>query len=347
MLRVAVIGVGSMGKNHARIFAELAETDLVGIADMNEELAKYTARRQGTTAYRDYRHLLDELRPDAVSVAVPTALHEEVASAAMRHGAHVLIEKPIADTVDAARRLVNLAHDLDRKLMVGHIVRFNPAIQKLKQLLNAGELGRVFQITCRRTGPFPARIRDVGVVIDLAPHDLDIMRYLLGSDPISIFASTERRIHTEHEDLMVSILRFPNGTIGQLEINWLTPTKVREIRVLGDHGMYLVNDLTQDLYFYENGQANGKLWNGLETIKGVSEGQMVRYAIRREEPLKLELTAFVDTLLSDGRVPVDGEDGIAALRASLAIVESGRNHCKVVLQGESGFVKPEPTPATV
>ena len=180
--------------------------------------------------------------------------------------------------------------------MVGHIVRFNPAIQALKEKLMADELGRIFQILCRRVGPFPARIRDVGVIVDLAPHDIDIMRYLTGAEPTRVFAELEKRVHTEHEDLLLGLLRFENSITGSLEINWLTPTKVREIVVLGERGMFLVNDLTQDLYFYENAEVGGELWPVLGTIRGVSEGQMVRYQLDRYEPLKAELQAFVTAI---------------------------------------------------
>jgi predicted dehydrogenase len=232
------------------------------------------------------------------------------------------------------RRIVQKAASLNRKLMVGHIVRFNPAIQALKSKLDQGELGRLFQISCRRVGPFPARIRDVGVVIDLAPHDLDLMRYLTVSDPIRLYAETEQRIHTEHEDLLLGMLRFPDGITGTLEINWLTPTKVREILVLGERGLFRVDDLTQDLYFYENAQVDPVVWPALQNLKGVSEGSMTRFAIPRYEPLKAELQAFVKSISEDRPVPVGGEDGMAALRLALALVESGRMHQIIEVERE-------------
>ncbi len=326
MIRTAVIGVGSMGQHHARVYAELSETELVGVADASAETAARVAKRFGVPWYADYRELLEQEQPEAVTVAVPTALHEEVATAAMEAGSHVLIEKPIAATLEGGQRIIERARELDRQLMIGHIVRFSPAIQALKQKLAAGDLGRVFQVICRRVGPFPARIRDVGVVVDLAPHDLDVMRFLVGTEPVRVYAETERRIHTAHEDLMLGMLRFPDGIIGTLELNWLTPTKVREVLVLGERGMYRVDDLTQDLYFYENSQANGELWGGLRQIKGVREGQMVRYAIQRQEPLKVDLEAFARAVATGEPVPVSGEDGLAVLRLALALVESGRTH---------------------
>jgi UDP-N-acetylglucosamine 3-dehydrogenase len=326
MVKTAVIGVGSMGKNHARVYSEISGSQLAAVADQDLNAAESAAARFGCKAYTDFHKMLEVEKPEAVTIAVPTALHEEAASAAMEAGAHILVEKPISATLEEGVRLIELAQKLERQLMVGHIVRFNPAIQALKQKLVQGELGRIFQIICRRVGPFPARIRDVGVVVDLAPHDLDLMRFLTESDPVRVFAETEQRIHTDHEDLVLGLLRFPDGVTGSLEINWLTPTKVREVLVLGERGLFRVDDLTQDLYFFENMQANGDLWPGLQTLKGVSEGHMTRFALQRYEPLKAELQAFLDAVSSSSRVPVTGEDGLAALRLALALVESGRTN---------------------
>uniref|UniRef100_UPI002ADDE5FD Gfo/Idh/MocA family oxidoreductase n=1 Tax=Thermoflexus sp. TaxID=1969742 RepID=UPI002ADDE5FD len=153
-MKVAVIGVGSVGAQHARIYSELPGVKLVAVADPDPERVGMVAVRYGASLYTDYRQMLEKERPDAVSVAVPTALHEQVGLDALEAGAHVLIEKPIADTLEGARRLIDRARELGRQLMVGHVVRFNPAMQALKRKLEAGELGRVFQIFCRRIGPF-------------------------------------------------------------------------------------------------------------------------------------------------------------------------------------------------
>jgi predicted dehydrogenase len=326
MTRTAVIGVGSMGRNHARVYSELAESQLVGVADDNLQTSRAVGSTYGVKAYQDYRQLLDAEKPEAVTIAVPTAMHEEVAAYALKAGVHVLIEKPIAATVEEGLRLIRLADEKNCKLMVGHIVRFNPAIQELKKKLDNGDLGRIFQVFCRRAGPFPARVRDVGVVVDLAPHDIDIMRFLIGADPVRVYSETEQRIHTAHEDMVFGLLRFPGGVIGSLEINWLTPTKVREVLVLGERGLFRVDDLTQDLYFFENAAASPTSWPALETLKGVSEGSMVRFSIQRYEPLKAELQAFLKAVKEDSAVPVTGTDGLAALKLALALVQAGSFH---------------------
>ncbi len=315
-----------MGKNHARVYSELAEANLVAVSDANPATAEAIGKTFGAAAYSDYRELLEKEKPEAVSVAVPTAMHEQVVTDVLNAGANVLVEKPIAATIEEGQRLIALAKAKNLKIQVGHIVRFNPAIQELKKRLNAGELGRIYQVFCRRAGPFPARIRDVGVVIDLAPHDVDIIRFLTGLDPIRLFAETEQRIHTDHEDLVWGMLRLPDGITATVEINWLTPTKIREVLVLGERGLFRVDDLTQDLYFYENAQATGLAWDSLKNLRGVSEGGMVRYAFQRFEPLKAELQGFLKAVAEDTPVPVSGEDGLAALKIALALVESGKTH---------------------
>lgn len=336
-VKVAVIGVGSMGRNHARVYSELPSASLVGVADVDLSLAESVASNYASRAYASYQHMLEAERPDAVSIAVPTADHEQVALDALEAGCHLLIEKPITSTVAQGQGLVDKARALDRKLMVGHIVRFNPAIQELKRRLRNDELGRIFQVVCRRVGPFPPRIRDVGVVVDLASHDLDLMRYLLEMEPLRVYAEIERRIHTQHEDLLLALLRFPSGVSGSLEINWLTPLKVREVWLLGERGMYRVDDLTQDIYFYENAAVNGEFWSALRTLKGVSEGAMTRYPLQRYEPLKAELDSFIQAVVDDTPVPVSGEEGLASLRIALALVESGRSNQVVTFDDANGF----------
>lgn len=331
-MKVAVIGVGTMGRHHTRVYSELPEAELVAISDADSFRAESTAQKFGIRAYTDHREMLEKEKPDAVSVVVPTAMHEQVGLDALNAGVNILIEKPIAATIEEGTRLIQKARAMKKQLMIGHVVRFDPALQALKQKLDAGELGRIYQIFCRRAGPFPTRIQDVGVVIDLAPHDVDIMRFLAGTDPIRVHSETEQRIHTEHEDLLWASLRFPDGVIGALEINWLTPTKIREVLVLGERGMFRADALTQDLYFYENSLVNDVQWATLQTIKGVSEGSMTRFAIPRFEPLKAELQSFLKAIHDGKPVPISGEDGLAALKISLALVESGRTHQVVEIQ---------------
>lgn len=322
MIRVAVIGVGAMGRNHVRIYNEMDDVELVGVADGDFAVAEKVGKKFGVTPYADYRELLEKERPDAASIAVPTSIHKEVAMGCISAGVHVLVEKPIAATVGDGREMIGAARQRGVALAVGHVERFNPAIIELRQRIGEGQLGRIFQIHARRLGPFPSRIRDVGVVIDLATHDLDVMRFVTGAEVIRVYAETEQRIHTAHEDLLSGLLRFDNGVIGVLDINWLTPTKIRELTVTGERGMFQVNYLTQDLYFFQNDYAE-LLWDGLSRLSGVSEGNMVRLHLEKREPLQVELEHFV-CCLREGRLPmVSGEDGLRALELAHKIVESG------------------------
>jgi UDP-N-acetylglucosamine 3-dehydrogenase len=325
-LKTAVIGVGSMGVNHARVYWELPEADLVGISDTNEELVNAVARKYNTCGYTDYRKMLDETKPDAVTLAVPTLYHREVALEVIARDISLLIEKPIAFDVDEGREIIAAAEKKGVKLMIGHIERFNPAIIALKQQLDAGRLGRIFQMDARREGPFPARIADVGVVIDLAVHDLDIMRYVSQQEVVRIYAETEKHIHSKYEDLLTGLVRMSGGTIGTLAINWLTPTKIREFIVTGDEGMFRVDLLSQDLYFFENSVTHSSEWETMRILRGVREGQMTRFVIPKKEPLRAEQEAFLEAVANDAPVPIPGEDGLKALELAKALVASGQEH---------------------
>lgn len=324
-LRVAVIGVGAMGHNHARVYADLPDATLVGVADADETSLSDTARRYHCKAYEDYRRLLDEQKPDAVTVAVPTMDHLAVGLECIARGIHLLIEKPIAYTVAEGEQLVTAATDAGVKLMVGHIERFNPAVAALKLALGSRELGRVFQVDARRQGPFPARVKDVGVVIDLAVHDLDVMRFISDAEIVRVYAETERRIHSTHEDLLTGLVRLEDNTVGTLAINWLTPTKIRELHVVGERGMFRVDYLTQDLYFYENATTPVGDWP-FRMLRGVSEGRMIRHVVAKKEPLRAELEAFLAALRNEIPVAVTGQDGLRVLELAQAIVTSGREH---------------------
>jgi predicted dehydrogenase len=255
--------------------------------------------------------MLSTERPDLVVVAVPTSLHLPTTLEALSAGAHVLVEKPIAAERAEAEQMIAAAEASDRLLSVGHIERFNPAIRELSRRLDAGELGRVFQVRAARLGPFPARVRDVGVVVDLAPHDIDVMRFLLRSEPVRMYAETEQRIHTDHEDLFTGLIKFASGAVGLLEINWLTPTKVRKLTVTGERGMYEADYLTQDLVFYANPD---------QTL--VAEGEMTRRAVQRREPLSVELSEFASAIRNGGPPPVSPQDALIAMLLARAMVDA-------------------------
>jgi len=324
-LRAGVIGLGMMGRNHVRVWDEAIDgVDLVAVADPDMQAVRSATSGRRARGFEDPDRMLAEEELDLVSIVAPTSLHLPAAVAALRAGVHVLVEKPIAATRDEALEMMRVADEAGRLLTVGHIERFNPAVRELKQRLDAGELGRIFQISATRLGPFPARIRDVGVVVDLAPHDLDIFRFLLGVEPVRLHAETARRIHTEHEDLFNGTIAFENGVIGILDINWLTPTKRRLLTVTGERGMYLADYIAQDLTFIANPDAATTWINrgAGAAVTSVAEGEMTRRSVRREEPLVVELREFARAAREGGPSPVDPHDAMVALLLARKMVES-------------------------
>ena len=327
VLRAAVVGLGMMGTNHVRVWDEGVDgVELVAVADPDSVAVERATAGRRARGYTSAERMFDEERPDLVSIVAPTSVHLPVTLHAFAAGANVLVEKPIAATREEALNMIDAARGAGRMLTVGHIERFNPAIRELRRRLRAGELGRIFQVKATRLGPFPARIRDVGVVVDLAPHDLDVMRYLVASEPIRLYAETERRIHTEHEDLFNGVMKFANGVVGVLDINWLTPTKRRTLTVTGERGMFLADYIAQDLVLFANP-------DGVETwvrpgspvpVQSVSEGEMTRFSIQRQEPLAIELQEFAAAVRSGGAPPVDPRDAMVALLLARTMVESAR-----------------------
>jgi UDP-N-acetylglucosamine 3-dehydrogenase len=329
-VRIAVAGVGAMGSNHARILHDLDECTLVAVCDAIAPNVERAVSRYGVAGYASYQEMLAKETLDAVVIAVPTSLHLEVGLAALRDDLHVLIEKPIAGDLEDAKTLAAEAQRRGRQLAVGHIERFNPAVRELKARLTKGELGRILQIHARRLGPFPPRIRDVGVVIDLATHDIDVMHHLIGGEVIRLFAETERRINTAHEDMLSAILKFDTGAVGVLDVNWLTPTKVRDLSVLGERGMFHVNYLSQELTFYANSAV--RPGQDAENLSAVTEGNMVRFQLPHAEPLRLELQSFLGAVASGTPVEVGAADGIRALRLATQLMDSAERGKAIDLQ---------------
>jgi len=301
MIRVGVIGTGAIGQHHVRILSQMENVELVGIADLNPSVLSALVRRYGTRGYTDYRELLlNEL--DAVTVAVPTTLHREVALAAIESGASVLVEKPIADSLEAASE--RAARRAGVKLMVGHVERFNPAILALKRIIEDGEIGRVVSMSAKRVGPHNPRTRDVGIILDLGVHDIDVMQYLYGERIRRVFASAGKVLHP-HEDYSSMLLKFSNGYSGVIETNWLTPHKVRELTVVGTEGIAYVNYLKSTLRIYDD--------NWIKEAK-----------VEQREPLLNELAHFIECV-ETGREPLmSGEDGKHVLEVALAAMRSCR-----------------------
>ncbi len=323
-LKVGVIGAGNMGQNHIRVYSQLKNIKLVAVADINSKLLHNIYSQFFLKTYSNYKKMLDNEDLDIVSIAVPTGLHLTVAKDTISKKIHTLIEKPIAATVKDANIIIKLAKKYKVKLGVGHVERFNPVITLLKKYLDNNQAGKIFQITIRRIGPFPHRIKDVGVILDLATHDIDIMYYLTKSKIKNFSIETSRFLNKGHEDLATALVRFKNGIIGVMIENWLSPTKIRDLIINCEKGMFLADFLSQDLYFYENNYTPGP-WGSLQIFRGMAEGNMIRYYIARDEPLKLELKAFVNSVLENKPFLVEGIDGLRTIKIAEKLLAFKKN----------------------
>ena len=301
MIKIGVVGVGMMGQHHARVYSEL-ECELVGVADSNIEQAREIGERYRTRYYSDYTELIPQV--DAVSIAVPTTLHRQIAMDFIRQGVHCLVEKPIASNLEGAEEMIRGAEENHVKLMVGHIERFNPAVLRLKQIIDQGTLGKLMIISTRRVGPFASRIRDVGIIIDSATHDIDIARYLTGKEPVVVF-SKAGKFHNEKEDHGIVILDFGDIT-GHIEVNWFTPHKVRSLVATGSEGIAYLDYIEQELKIYNS--------------QGVREVE-----IEKAEPLKLELEHFLKCVQNDTELLINGYDGLRTLDIALQAEQAGVN----------------------
>jgi UDP-N-acetylglucosamine 3-dehydrogenase len=312
------------------------------VAEPDEAVARERIGRRPIAHFADYREMIKRRDVDAVCITAPSQQHSRIAMEVIAAGKHLLVEKPIATTLEDGLRMAAAARSAGVKLMVGHVERFNPAVGKLAELIADGRIGRVFRVHATRVGPMPVRIQDAGVAIDLATHDLDIMQFVLGRDITRIFAEGAQCAHPTQEDMIACLLRFgDDGPMGVLDVNWLTPEKRREITVIGELGMLSASYLTQDVWFTESPSAPTG-WDELARIRGDAEGAALRFALRRVEPLKAELEAFADCIRNDTPEPISAYDGCRALIAALAVRDSAANSRPVTL-----LDMPSPAPLAV
>ncbi|MBU0953688.1 MAG: Gfo/Idh/MocA family oxidoreductase [Nanoarchaeota archaeon] len=315
MINVAVIGTGMMGRNHARVYTELEGVHLVGVVDVSKKMREETAKSFSCKAYETLSELLKHERVDAVSVCVPTSFHFDVAMEVIAAGIPLLIEKPITATIEQAKKVVAAANERGVLLMVGHIERFNPGVQKLKALIVSGKLGKITSLISRRVGIFPPRIKDSNVVIDLAVHDIDIFNFLLNSRPICVHGYGGKALQENKEDYAGMLLKYANAT-GLIEVNWITPVKVRILNVTGTKGYAELNYITQQLVVYKSIYEKAYDEFGDFVVKfGTPKREEV--VVRTAEPLKLELAHFIECVRTKKQPLVGGEAGIAALEVAL------------------------------
>lgn len=325
-LRAGLLGIGMMGRHHARVLREVDGIDLVAIADPGGD-------PHGVAKDLEVLPDVDALVAagiDVAVVAVPTRFHEDAALKLAAAGVHTLVEKPIAESVEAGQRMVDAFNDAGLVGAVGHIERFNPALQEMRRRIAAGDLGAVYQIATRRQGPFPSRIADVGVAKDLASHDVDLTAWVAQSDYAMIFAQTTFKSGREHEDMIAMTGRLESGVIVNHLVNWLSPMKERVTVVTGEKGAFVADTSTGDLTFFANGTIPLE-WESVTAFRGVSEGDVTRFAFPKREPLRVEHEAFRDAVLGKESDVVTMAQGLRTLVVVEQALQSARNGVAAVL----------------
>jgi len=315
-------GLGMMGRNHARVLQSLDGVELVGAADALGDVHGAV----GSLPVFDTLEGLIDTGIDLCVVALPTEAHLGAGLALAAAGVHTLIEKPLAMDVNECDQLVAAFESAGLVAAVGHIERFNPALQAARARLEAGDLGDVYQVATRRQGPFPNRIRDVGVVKDLATHDLDLTAWVAGSRYATISAQVAHKSGRDHEDLVAATGMLRSNIITNHLVNWLSPLKERITVITGERGCYVADTLTADLTFCANGEVATE-WDAVSNFRGVTEGNVTRYAIPKPEPLRVELEAFRDAILglAANHVPIaDGRMAVAVADAAIVSAITGQ-----------------------
>jgi UDP-N-acetylglucosamine 3-dehydrogenase len=323
-LRAGLVGLGMMGRHHARVLASLPGVDFVGVSDPAGDIHDVA---QGRPVVRTVAELI-ALDIDYAMVAVPTIYHLEIGKELAAAGIHAMVEKPLSQDTLSSHALTKAFVDAGLIGAVGHIERYNPALQEARRRLD--QLGSLYQVVTRRQGPFPARIADVGVVKDLATHDIDLTAWITGQPYVSVSARTALRTGREHEDLVAVIGTLQDGTITNHLVNWLSPLKERVTILTGEKGAFVADTLTADLTFYANGTVTSQ-WEEIAQFRGVSEGDVIRYAISKHEPLRMEHENFRDAVLGKPADIVTMEQGLATVVVAEAIIESARSNSTITI----------------
>lgn len=324
-LRAGLVGLGMMGRNHARVLRTLPGVRLAGVVD--PDAGPDAGAVDADLLLPDLDALLRR-GVDMCVVATPTVTHEAIATRLADAGVPTLIEKPLAGDPAAAERIAAAFERRQVLGCVGHIERYNPALQSLRARLAQGDLGEVYQVATRRQGPFPSRIADIGVIGDLATHDIDLTAWVTGSFYRSVSASTATRSGRSHEDLVSAVGVLGIDVVTSHLVNWLSPLKERITTVTGERGCFVADTLMADLTYYENG-VTAAPWSAVATFRGVSEGSVIRYAIGKPEPLMTELEAFAAAVRGEDPAVVTLREGLETVRVAAAMLRSARTGATV------------------
>jgi UDP-N-acetylglucosamine 3-dehydrogenase len=322
-IRVGVIGTGYMGMNHMRVYSQMQGVELVAFSDIDEQLVTHLSKQHGIKGYVNYIELLEKEDINAVSVAVPTALHRKVIMDVFSYNKHVLVEKPITVNLEEAMSLIKRAEQKKVIFMVGHVERFNPAIVKIKTLLKNHYFGDIISLSAKRVGPYIPRARDTGVIIDLAIHDIDVMRFLTEKPVKDVYAKVGAKI-TEYDDYASLLIEFEDDILGIIEVNRLTPTKIRTLSVTCTDGFATIDYITQDLSVY------GKLLDTSyrdyqELVLKFGNPEIGKPKVEKQEPLKLELEHFIECVRTNKTPLVNGMEGLKSLEVAMSALQSAHS----------------------
>lgn len=326
-LRFGLVGIGMMGRNHARVLHAIDGVDLVAVADPAGDKHGVS----GSAAVVASVHELLAYDLDAAVVAVPTQYHLDAGLELAAGGVHALIEKPLAANPTEAQKLVDAFELAGLVNAVGHIERYNPALRAMRTRLEQGELGEIYQVATRRQGPFPNRIADVGVVKDLATHDMDLTAWVIQSPYAEVSAQIAHKSGRDHEDLVSVTARMENGTVASHLVNWLSPLKERVTVVTGERGAFVADTLLGDLTLHENGLVASE-WEQVASFRGVTEGNSTRFAIPKPEPLRVQHEAFRDAVLGHDAAIVTMREGLATVTVADACLTSARERQTIRVQ---------------
>lgn len=319
-LRAALVGLGIMGANHARVLSNLDGVNLVAVADPQGDIRSSVPGTEILTSVDE----VIKMKVDYCVVAAPTAFHEEISLKLIDAGIHLLIEKPIAHTYESAKVIAEAAKLKGVIGAVGHIERYNSALQQARSRILNGELGEIYQITTRRLGPFPSRIADVGVVMDLATHDIDLTSWISNSKYKNLSAQSAIRSGRTHEDLVAVVALMSNGVVANHLVNWLSPLKERKTIITGEQGTYVADTLTSDLTYYANGTVNVSQQQ-IAHFKGVTQGDIQIFAFDKPEPLVIEHQNFRDAVLGKDSDYVSLASGTETVKVAESIIQSVRD----------------------
>ncbi|MGB2873852.1 MAG: Gfo/Idh/MocA family oxidoreductase [Gaiellaceae bacterium] len=317
---VAVVGAGNMGRHHARNYHDLPDAELRAVVDVDGARAQEVADQFGVPAFTDVETML-ELVPElvAASVAVPTTAHSRSAGTLIEAGKHVLVEKPIASTIEETDRLIRLAEKHSVVLAVGHVERFNPVVRELKRLIASGRMGSVLSLIARRVGVMPPQVKDANVIVDLAVHDIDIFRYLLdGAEPDELYCNAGQAVATDRFDFAEILLRC-GPTACFLQVNWLTPVKIRSLAVTGTDGYAELEYVTQRLDFYPARTPGAT--QSFADVEALSEQEPEHIDFRHEEPLTRELKEFLKAARGEPAETVSGSEARRTMEVAARLVE--------------------------